>query len=202
MSKVRAVVFDADGVIVVPQMLFSKTYAAQHGLDPKSFTPFFKGEDFEQALQGRADLKDLIKNHNDIWQYSGDVQDLLDEWHASEHQLDEQVLQEIRQIKQRGIPVYLATNQEKYRAHYMREVMFPDVFDKIFASSDVGYTKKDKRFWEAIHSDIAQDVPGIKPEEIVFFDDSQDSIDGAQKFGIVAHLYEDSSQIKPATIEA
>ncbi len=194
-SRARVVIFDADGVLVRPAMLFSHQYAAIKGLDPASFTPFFKGE-FEEALCGRADLKDLIQKHNALWQHEGDAQKLLDQWFAAEHQLDDEAMDIVAQLRTAGVPIYLATNQEKYRAAYMRNEMFPNIFRKIFASADVGYTKKDVRFWQPVLQSIEQDVPDIQPGEIIFLDDSQDSVDGALAAGIDARLYTNISQIK------
>ncbi|HSH31549.1 MAG TPA: HAD-IA family hydrolase [Candidatus Saccharimonadales bacterium] len=195
MSEIKAALFDADGVIIMPQKLFSRQYAEKHNLDPDSFEAFFRG-DFSDAITGRADLKDLIRQHHDIWRWEGDPQELLDMWFAAENQTDSEVLEIIKQQRAAGLPVYLATNQEKYRAKYLREVMLPDLFDGMFISSEIGCMKRDPQYWVAVLSKLAIDIPGIKASQVVFFDDSKDSVDGAVNAGITAYLYEDAEQVR------
>lgn len=195
MGEIKAALYDADGVVIVPQKLFSRQYAEKYGLDPASFQAFFTGE-FSDAVLGKADLKDLIRKHNDIWHWDGDPQELLDMWFEAENHTDEELLAIIKQQRESGLPVYMATIQERYRAKYLREIMFPGLFDGIFVSSEIGYMKKDPEYWAAVLGKLALDVPGIKPNQVIFFDDSQDSIDGASQAGISAHLYENAEQIR------
>ena len=195
MGEIKAALYDADGVVIIPQKLFSKQYAEKHRLDPESFQTFFNGE-FSDAIVGKTDLKDLIRKHNDIWQWDGDPQELLDMWFAAENHTDEELLGIIKQQHEGGLPVYMATNQERHRAKYLREVMFPSLFDAIFISSEIGYMKKDPEYWVAVLGKLALDIPGIRPNQIVFFDDSQDSIDGASQAGVSAHLYESVEQVR------
>lgn len=195
MGEVKAALFDADGVLIVPQKLFSHRYAEKYGLDPDSFQYFFGG-DFSDAVLGKADLKDLIRKNNDIWHWDDDPQKLLNMWFEAENQVDEELLAFIKQQREGGLPVYIATIQEKHRAKYLREVMFPGLFDGIFVSSEIGYMKKDPEYWAAVLGRLALDIPGVKPDQVIFFDDSQDSVDGANQAGLAAHLYENFEQVR------
>lgn len=194
MSEFKAALFDADGVLITPEKLFSVQYAEKYGLNPNDFQAFFVGE-FSDAITGKADLKELIVKHNDLWHWDGDPQELLDMWFASENHIDNNVLEIVKQQKAKGLPVYMATNQEKYRAEYLRSVMFPDVFDGVFVSSELGYMKRDDGYWPPVLGKLALAVPGIEPSQVVYFDDSQDSIDGATRAGIHAILYKSIEQI-------
>lgn len=195
MSEIKAALFDADGVVIVPQKVFSGQYAEKYGLDPESFEAFFR-EEFSDAITGKADLKDLIRKHNDIWHWERDPQELLDMWFAAENATDKALLEIIAQQRAKGMPVYMATNQEQYRAKYIREVLFPNVFSGLFISSEIGYTKRDPEYWVAVLGKLAIDVPDIRPDQVVFFDDSRDSIDGAKQAGIRAYLYEGIAQVR------
>ena len=188
MNTIKAVIFDADGVIVKPPQLFSQFYAQKYGYDVGKFTAFFKGE-FGDAITGKADLKDLLRKHHEIWQWDKDPQELLDMWFEAENHLDPAVMDYVKKLHAQGMPIYLASNQEKYRAQYFRDTVFPDTFDDMFFSSDIGCMKRDSDFWKIVLQKLEEDIPGIQPAEIIFFDDSQDSVDGAQAAGINAHLY-------------
>ncbi len=195
MSECRAVLFDADGVIITPQELFARQYAREHRLDPESFEAFFRG-DFLEAITGKTDLKDLIKKNNHIWQWDHDPQELLDKWFAAENVIDEEIMAIIARLREDQVPVFLATNQERYRTAYLREVMFPDKFDEIIVSSEMGATKSSEQYWTAALGRIALTVPNVQPEELVFFDDSQSPIDGALNAGLQAHLYKSPTQVR------
>lgn len=201
MSEVKAAIFDADGVLIMPEKLFSRQYAEEYGLDPDSFEAFFKCE-FSEAITGKADLKDLIIKHNDIWHWDNDPQALLDKWFDAENHIDIAVLSIVNELRSNKLPVYMATNQEKYRAKYLREVMFPGVFDEVFVSSEIGYTKSNPKYWVNVLGRLAVDIPGVKANNVIFFDDSKDSIEGAREAGITAYLYEAVEQIKTALAKA
>lgn len=192
--KPRAVIFDADGVLILAPQLFSRVYATRRGLDPLSLEPFF-GHDFKRALTGDADLKDLLST-SPLWDWEGDPQDLIDEWFASENHPNHDLIALIHHLRESGKPVFLATNQERYRADYLRNVMFPGLFDELFISCELGCTKSGDEYWRILLERVGKLIPGIKPEEITYFDDSQSHLDPALRAGISAHLYRSSDQVR------
>lgn len=195
MTKYKVVLFDADGVIVTPKKKFSHQFAEKYGIDPEHFQEFFKG-DFTKAIIGQADLKEVILKYNHIWKWNNDPQELLDMWFESENVINAKLLELIEELKIIGVHVCLATHQEKYRAKYMREVMFPGVFDNYFISSEIGATKTTAAYWDFVLTQLKKDIPDIKPSEILFFDDTQQNIDAANKAGIKGIYYNDIEQVK------
>jgi putative hydrolase of the HAD superfamily len=189
----RAVIFDADGVLITPPQLFSRVYCALRGWPADHLDPFFAAE-FQEALCGRADLKELLLS-SPLWDFTGDPQTLLDQWFASEHHLNLPLLELIPHLRAGGTPVYLATNQEQYRAGYFRQVMFPDSFDDYFISSELGVVKNQDKFWRHLRGRLTESNPGLQPSEIIFFDDSPEHIDAALRAGVRAHLYRDYDQV-------
>lgn len=191
----RVVIFDADGVLITPTKLFAAQYAEEHGYDQASFQEFFLG-DFKQAIEGKVDLKELIIKHRAIWHWEADPQILLDQWFATENVIDHELLGVIASVQDSGLPVFMATNQERYRAQYLREVMFPDVFQEIFVSSEIGCEKKNPRYWDYVLADLRRRWPELQPEQVLFFDDSPDSLHGAIQAGINAQLYQGVEHVK------
>jgi len=190
----KVVLFDADGVLTVPGELFSHVYARSHGLNVEPFERFFKGI-FQTAILGKTDLKDLILKHEDIW-HCDDPNALVKQWLESEDVRNEEALKVINQLRKAGVKCYLATNQEKYRGAYMRKVMFKDMFDDYFISSEMGVKKPDRVYFECIIAKIQDDDPTVKPKDIIFIDDTKSHVDGAKETGIDARLYEGTDQIK------
>lgn len=193
-SQFKAAMFDTDGVVVLAPENFSRMYAMQRGLDPASFEPFFKGE-FGQALVGQADLADLIRSHNDIWQWNEDPEKLLSMWFESENRPNQPLLAEIALLRAKGVPVYMATNQERHREKYVREIMFPGVFDQILASCELGYKKPSHDFFRAAMDAILAGHPGITTGEVAYFDDEPVNVEAASQYGLSAYLYRDVAQV-------
>jgi HAD superfamily hydrolase (TIGR01509 family) len=194
MSHPKVVLFDADGVLIRPPELFSHAYARSLGYPADHFLPFFKGP-FLQAILGQADLKDLIRRYDHLWQWPGDPAGLLQRWFEHENVRNEPLLALVRELRAAGTPCYIATNQEKYRAAYLRTIMFPDEFDGIFVSCELGYQKPDPQYFEAVLAQLGHTHPGLKPADVVFFDDTPSHVAGAQTAGITAHVYADPDQV-------
>ena len=188
--KPKCVLFDADGVIINTGEQMSQKYVRKFGVDMVEFEEFFKGS-FLQCLIGKSDLKVEVKPYLKRWEWNGTVDEFLAWWFDAEHCIDNKVLDTIKKLKQNDVPVYLATNQEKYRGKYMKtEMGFDKLFDKVFVSADVGFKKPDEAFYKYILTEIKKDC-GAETDEVLFFDDSRSNIAGAKKVGMKAYFYKD-----------
>ncbi|MBI4835945.1 MAG: HAD hydrolase-like protein [Candidatus Abawacabacteria bacterium] len=182
---IKAILFDADGVIINKPRLFSEVLAERLGL-PLATVVLFWQEAFGPCLVGKADLKQQLLPYLEQWQWSGSVEDLLALWFKSEHYIDERVVAQIKDLKSRGIECFLSTNQEKYRTDYMVEHMnFGQLFPQIFSSAYVGHKKPHAEYFSA----VLEQLPHVTKEEMVLWDDDPENIAGAKSFGIQAELY-------------
>ena len=198
--KADVILFDADGVLTLPEEVFSVVYTRSHGLDPKPFEDFFRN-DWHPIVTGQKDLKESISENPGLWQWPGTPEELLDYWFKTEDVRNEELLDVIRQLKALGKACFLATDQEKYRGEYMKNVMFKDLFNDYFISAELGVTKTDPQFFEAIITTLRQTMPDLDAQNIVFFDDSQSKVDTARSVGINGQLYTGVEQVK-ALLEA
>lgn len=194
-SKFKGLLFDADGVTITPKDPFSVQYATAHGLDSKTLASFFD-ERFDEAIKGKRDLKQLLEERRDLWQWKGSVEDLIEKWCILENHINQDLTTFISQIRQSGIPCYLAMNQEKYRTKYIKEKMFPDVFDKIFSSADMGVKKPNPKYYDLIVEELKAKQVINEPNDLVYFDDQPSNVESAQKLGIRAFLYTNVLEIK------
>ena len=195
MTTYKAVLFDADGVLTVHEASFSAVYAREKNIDYSAFRDFFQGE-FQQSLIGQADLKDLIRKHENLWQTNGKIDDLLARWFKTEDVRNEPLLRKVADLRHTNIPCYLATNQEKYRGIHIVNEMFKDEFDGYFVSAVVGSKKPSRDFFLSVIATISKEHPSVKPADILFIDDSLEHIEGAKAVGINAHLYESMPQVE------
>ena len=184
----KAILFDADGVLTLPEEMFSVVYAKSHGLDPMPFEYFFKTE-WQDFVLGKRDLKEHIRTNNDLWHWDGSPDKLLEYWFKTEDIQNEEMIELIKKVRQSGTPCYLATEQEKYRGDYMRNVMFKDLFDGYFVTAELGLKKSDPKFFTRIIELLNGYGLGAQPSDVLFFDDSQSKVDAAKSAGINAHLF-------------
>lgn len=183
-NMIKVILFDADGVLLTGTMFgtYLKTYLS---LDEDIIQQFFDNE-FKKCLTGQSDIKDELPKYFKRWGWKKSVNDFLDLWFTSEHKMDDRLIRYIQTLRRKGINCSVATNQEKNRAEYMRSQMdFTTLFNKIYASSHLGYIKSNRNFF----AKVLQDLPSIKKEEILFWDNSNRNILVAKRFGINAELY-------------
>lgn len=188
---IKAVIFDADGMVVTGER-FSSCFSREFNVPMEKIRLFFDNE-FKDCILGKKDLAQEIKPYLDSWGYKGTVEEILNYWFARDRVIDKEVLEVIDILRKNGKICILATNQEKHAASFLRKEMgMEKVFDFIVASSDVGYKKPSPEFFEKVF----EKIPDIKKEEILFFDDRPENIESAQNLGIKAKLYKNITDLK------
>ncbi len=195
MPHIKAILFDADGVLTLPEEFFSQVYARSRGLNSQPFENFFK-EQFPAARIGKADLKQLIEANPELWQWQGTVDELLELWFNTEDVRNEPLLKVIQDIRKKGTPCYVATNQEKYRGQYIKNIMFKDAFDGFFISAELQAEKPNQEFYEKTLAKLQQNIPGIQAGEVMFFDNSKTNVKAASSAGLLSYEYHELQDVE------
>lgn len=191
----KVVIFDVDGVLTVPEEVFSVVYARSRGIDVQPFRDFFQHQ-WLPIVTGKQDLKEHIISHPELWQWEGSPEELLDFWFKTEDVRNSVLLAIIIELKEKGFECYLATDQEKYRANYMKTAMFKDLFTDYFVSAELGVAKTDPKFFELMLKQLQNSHPDLKPSDVILFDDSQPKVSTAQSVGIDARLFTSNVQVR------
>jgi putative hydrolase of the HAD superfamily len=88
----------------------------------------------------------------------------------------------VRALRRNGYGVHLATNQERYRAAYLRDVLGYDaLFDVSCYSCELGLAKPAPAFFAEAVRRI-----GAEPPAVLFIDDSAGNVEGARAAGLAA----------------
>ena len=91
----------------------------------------------------------------------------------------------VRALRQGGYGVHLGTNQERYRAAHMREVLgYDGLFDVSCYSWELGAAKPDLAFF----TEAARRI-GAEPEAILFIDDNAENVAAARAAGLSAEQW-------------
>ena len=141
-----------------------------------------------------TDPKEELEKVIGDWGRKKTIDDMLKEWFAFENRPNQKMFDFIKELRAQGIKCYLATNQEIYRGKYLREEMnFNHLFDGLFVSAEVGYKKKDPKFFEKVSAQIGEEIP---KDHILFVDDEEENIDAAKQVGIATYLFDDIEKLK------
>lgn len=192
---IKAVLFDIDGIVVVGrEKYFSLQYAEKHNVPKEDVEAFFLG-DFKKCVFGTCDLKKEIASYLPRWQWKDGVDAFLEYWFNSESTTDPEVLNIIDALRAKGYPCYIASRQEKYRMQYLLETVgLKKHFDGTFCTCDIGHDKSEPEFWQEVLKEL-----GLKPEEVLFFDDKKKNVAMACSLGIQAYFYDSIEVLRTQT---
>lgn len=188
----KVILIDADGVILKKQRYFSEQYAEEKNIPIEPITSFFSNE-FKQCMRGQSDLKEALVPYLRDWKWDADTDAFLKYWFDTDVVVDENALERFKDLKKAGKMCYLASNQEKYRAAYISNVLADKDLDGFFFSHKLGIEKPNKEFFENIIKEL-----GVKPEEIEYYDDDPRNVDVAKSLGIKGYVFKEASDIKTA----
>lgn len=188
----RVMLLDADGVVIRPRhKYFSEKFSEEYGVPIDDIIPFFKDE-YKRAAIGEVDIREVLPPYLEKWGWKGTVEDFLQYWYEGERDIDKRVMEVVRDLRQKGAKVYLASDNEAGRARYlMKEVGLQDNFDGGFFSSSLGVTKSQPEFFEKVASELQ-----VKPDQIAYWDDDPKNADVARKVGINAQTYGSFAKFK------
>lgn len=192
MISYKAIIWDADGVLISSKHLFSEQLSRRYGIESKKMLPFFLGA-FRQCTIGKADLKQELAKVIDEWDWNGTVEDLLHFWLTAGTEFDPDMLALVKDIHNRGVPSYIASGQEKYRGEYIRNKLAGEYVDRVFISCEIGNTKMESSFWDTTYQAIVSDPRFVAPiprDAILYIDDGKDEVAAAREFGYTAYTYD------------
>lgn len=191
---IKAICFDADGVVVYPQMQFSKHLKNEYGISPEMTQSFFGGA-FNDCLVGKANLEEVLPTFLKDWGWKDSVDEFINTWLSKDHVVDVRVINAIQSLRQNGFICCLATSQERNRADYMKDKMgFQNVFDHLFFSCKVGWQKPHPLYYQHIENTL-----GLEKKSILFWDDSRVNIKAAREFGWNAEIYTEFDEFEKIT---
>jgi putative hydrolase of the HAD superfamily len=131
------------------------------------------------CLRGEADFLEHLGRHLAAYGVEVGAEELFASvWTSIE--LVPSSIDLVHRLRAAGYGVHLGTNQEQYRAAYMRgELGFDDLFDVSCYSWELGAIKTEPTYFEQ-----AVALIGAEPGEIIFVDDRLDNVETARSVGL------------------
>jgi putative hydrolase of the HAD superfamily len=192
---IKALMIDVDGVLVSGRPTDGKPWATgletNLGITPDALHRHFFLPYWEDIVLGRAEITEQLPKA--LGQMDSDLsaEDLLSYWFENDARINVDLLAALDQQRRRGMRVYLTTNQEHRRAHYLMERLgLSSHVDGIHYSAALGCRKPDKAFFETV-----ADLTGLAPSELLLVDDTQANIEAARQAGWQSILWHRDSAL-------
>lgn len=183
MGTIGHVMFDADGVL---QDMPGGWYAAMEPYLGDRARQFLHEtwKDELPMLAGEGDYLPVLAATLALYGVTAPVEEVYrDVWQRISPVAESFAI--VRSLRANGYGVHLATNQERYRAAYMRSALGYDaLFDVCCYSCDLGVAKPDVAFFAEASRRIGAAAAGI-----LFIDDSAKNVDGARAAGLAAEQW-------------
>jgi putative hydrolase of the HAD superfamily len=179
--SLKALMVDVDGVVVVhpDPKGWSANLERDLGLTRERLQADFFVPHFGDIIHGRAGLNERLAPVLAQIAPHLSPQDLIAYWFAQDSHLDHDLMDQLADIRARGVELHLATVQEHERARYLWETMgLNGRFDAIHYAAALGCAKPSPDFYAAIEART-----GFGPEELFFIDDKAANVEAAQARG-------------------
>lgn len=190
----RSILFDVDGVVIYSlfhqdparQRVWSQHIEMDFGISRDSFNEFFR-LNYAEIVTGKTSIVTAMDAFLPTIN-AGHINslDLLDYWFKNDTPVNRQLLDGIKQLKQKAdVKIYLATNQEHLRAFYLwHDLKLGHIFDDMFYAARLGVAKPDPAFFQKVDQ-----LLGPQSENPIFFDDGQKNIDAGNQQGWESTLF-------------
>lgn len=179
----KVVIFDLNGIFIKSPKL-SDRFEKDFGVKSEVFTPKLSEimESVRKPGAGKAFKywEPVLKE----WNVNLSEQELWDYWFKEEQPVGA-MISFARELKERGVKVFILSNNFKERADYYGHYPWiHDVVDKVYFSWQTGFVKPDPGAWGFILSEN-----NLSPEECLYFDDKEKNVKSAESVGIKSVLF-------------
>jgi glucose-1-phosphatase len=183
-EKIKVLLFDLGNVIInVSFANVLEVWSKHAGVNPEILKARFILDAFyESHERGEITGRSYFNSLNESLGINISQAAYVEGWNAM---LSGQVpgIQEVLEQASQHFPLYGFSNTNRTHWDYLKpeNILLFGYFQKFFTSFELGQRKPDKAAFETVARDI-----GVKPEEILFFDDLLENITGARAAGLQA----------------
>ena len=188
---IKAVIFDMNGIFVQSPNL-STRFQEKFGVPVEEFLSALKiiMPKVRQAITGDAFVywEPYLKK----WDVNLTKEEFFDLWFSAEKE-NLELIELAKQIKKKGMKVFILSNNFKERANYYKDnfQFLKEIPDKIYYSWQTGFIKPNPEAFKNLLSEN-----NLKAGECLYFDDQEKNIEVANGLGINAFLFKDIEDFK------
>ena len=206
MNAIRAVLFDAGGVVLrnrdnEGRILWTLDAFEDLGLTEDDIRTCYVGN----GTEGRGGFSEVLTGKLDTLEYFEKVfekepfkssrvnaQEFVNYWLDKDSLIDFRTLALVDRV---SVPRYMATNQDALRLARIDKLVGSH-FSSLFASCNLGVRKPSQEYFTRI-----TDILELPPSSILFIDDDPRYIAGAASVGMNVHLFTDHQSLEAFLIQ-
>ncbi len=181
-SAIKAIIFDCFGVVITDG--FNDTYRRMGG-DPERDRAFIR-DTLHKSDSGQIPTSlPVIAKRLGLTEKA---------WHKALNNgrvINFELLDYVGELRKKYKTAMLSNIGSAGVRRFFPDGLLEQYFDPIIESGVIGYAKPEPSAYQ-----ITADRLGVRLDECIFIDDSQDYIDGATAVGMTAILYESVEQLK------
>jgi HAD superfamily hydrolase (TIGR01509 family) len=187
---IKAIIFDLNGVFITSPLLSDRFYS-DFGIEPEIFLPALKEIMAKVRMPNAGSVYSYWKPYLGKWGVKLSQKEFEKYWFEAEEE-NGRLVDFAQELKNKGIKLFILSNNLRKRTEYYN-AQFPfltELFDKVYYSWQTGFIKPDERAYQLIFEENS-----LKPEECLYFDDSEYNVKVAQSLGINAHKFIDDNEL-------
>jgi len=190
---IKAVAFDYGGVIKINDSDLFSDIAKYLNITKEEFSKeyFALNHLFNTQERSYEDVITLIiSKFNDSSEAKDYILNLMKENHAKYH-LNDELIDFIRELKNKNYKIaLLSNNSSKLREKLLKDGI-SDLFDEIIISAEVGCQKPQPEIFDVLFKKLK-----LEPNEVVFIDDTEKSLEGSEKIGYTPIIFSANLKLK------
>lgn len=193
-TNITAIIFDYGNVLLEwnPRYVYQRYFPN----DPEGMEDFLKEIDFmewnAQQDKGRTFAEGVAALSKQFPQHAELIQAYHDHWKDSIGEAYWETVEIMKQLKQKGYPIYGLSNWSAETFPYAREKYnFFELFDDMVISGAVGFAKPEPEIFHILLEKI-----GRPAQECLFIDDSLPNIRQANTMGFVTIHFQGPTQLE------
>jgi putative hydrolase of the HAD superfamily len=105
--------------------------------------------------------------------------------------VDHDTLDVLVELQQGGTRMALLSNAGRDFGSYFRHGALGDLFEQVFVSGELGTVKPGPEIFETVLRDLS-----ITPPEMVFIDNKEENVRGAEALGIAGHVFTTAADLR------
>lgn len=184
-KNIKAIISDLDGVIRYFPENRNSHFEQIHSIPSGTIMSCaFEHEDLYKVIRGKITDQEWRRNiATRLSELAPEVDSkkIVEEWSDFSGVVNNQVLDVLKKMK-RDRPLVLMTNATDKLPFDLKQLGIYSKFDIVINSSELGFAKPENEIFE-----FALDKLSLKPEEVVFIDDSEKIISKAKDLGFQSH---------------
>ena len=190
---IKAIIFDFGRVISAqkPSSLF-RSYEDELGLEPGTINfIMFDSEAWQEALVGRKTVEEFwYEIGPELGLNSGDEVDAFRHRYHADEAINGGVLELIHRLHG-NYKLAVLSNSPPGLAQWLADWKMLHPFDVVFCSGDEGIAKPDTKAFE-----LTLERLGVKPDEVVFIDDTLEHVEASRKMGLQGILFTTAEELE------